>query len=130
MWLLIQIRPSPSALGSQPSAPLPLASDPLHDWEGFHFLLNRTEPGVLETCTGGWNWKRVGKVRYAVRGNRLEVAIPRKLLGLKREDPIDLAFKWADNVQKPGDIMDFYLSGDAAPLGRFVWRWRATPRRR
>jgi len=130
MWLLIQIRPSPSALSSQPSAPLPLASGPLPSWEGFHFLLNRTEPGVLEICAGGWNWKRVGKVRYAVRGNRLEVAIPRKLLGLKREDPIDLAFKWADNVQKPGDIMDFYLNGDAAPLGRFVWRWKATPRRR
>jgi len=26
------------------------------------------------------------------------------------------------NVQNPGDIMDFYLSGDVAPLGRFVWR--------
>jgi len=26
--------------------------------------------------------------------------------------------------EKDGDIMDFYLSGDVAPLGRFVWRWR------
>ncbi len=93
-------------------------------WEGFHFILNRTAPGVLEVCTGGWNWKPVGKVRYAVQGNRLEVAIPRKLLGLKPTDRVDISFKWADNVQKPGDIMDFYLSGDAAPLGRFVWRYR------
>ena len=24
-------------------------------------------------------------------------------------------FKWADNLQHPGDIMDFYISGDVAP---------------
>ncbi len=121
MWLLISAR---SALSPRPSAPSPLASRLLPDWNGFHFILNRTEPGVLEVCTGGWNWKRVGKVRYAVRGNRLEAAIPRKLLGLDARQPLDLSFKWADNLQKPGDIMDFYLSGDVAPLGRFVWRWR------
>jgi hypothetical protein len=109
MWLLISARHSPLTT---------------HHWNGFHFILNRTEPGVLEVCTGGWNWKRIGKVRYAVKGNRLEVAIPRKLLGLDAAEPLDLSFKWADNLQKPGDAMDFYLSGDVAPLGRFVWRWR------
>jgi len=53
-----------------------------------------------------------------------DAAIPGKLLGLDGRQPFDLSFKWADNVQKPGDIMDFYLSGDVAPLGRFAWRWR------
>jgi len=114
-------QPDDSSSGAPSS---PLASRPLPDWEGFNFILNRTEPGVLEVCTGGWNWKPIGKVRYAVKGNRLEVAIPRKLLGLDPKQPFDLSFKWADNVQKPGDIMDFDLSGDVAPLGRFVWRWR------
>jgi hypothetical protein len=38
------------------------------------------------------------------------------------KEPLEIAVKWADNVQKPGDIMDFYLSGDVAPLGRFAWR--------
>jgi len=122
MWLLIQI--SPSALSAQPSASFPLASRPLPNWEGYHFIVNRAAPGVLEVCTGGWNWKPVRKVRYAVNGNRLEIAIPRRLLGLPAGRPADIRFKWADNVQKPGDIMDFYLSGDVAPLGRFVWRWR------
>jgi len=44
--------------------------------------------------------------------------------GLDPKQPFDLSFKWADSILKPGDIMDFYLSGDVAPLGRFVWRWR------
>ena len=34
-------------------------------------------------------------------------------------------FKWADNLQRPGDVMDFYLSGDAAPAGRFFYRYVA-----
>lgn len=92
-------------------------------WEGYDFVLNRAAAGVLEVCTGGWNWKPVGKVRYAVRGNRLEVAIPRKLLALDPKRPLDIEFKWADNIQRPGDIMDFYVSGDVAPLGWFNWRY-------
>ena len=34
-----------------------------------------------------------------------------------------LDFKWADNIQVPGDVMDFYLSGDVAPEGRFMYRY-------
>ena len=61
---------------------------------------------------------------WAQLGMSVNTAIPRKLLGLDAKQPLDIRFKWADNIQKPGDIMDFYLSGDVAPLGRFVWRWR------
>ncbi len=93
-------------------------------WEGYDFILNRTAPGVLERCVGGWAWEEVGKVPLAVAENRLELAIPRRLLGLPAGTPIDLGFKWVDNVQKPGDIMDFYVSGDAAPGGRFNFRYR------
>jgi hypothetical protein len=32
-------------------------------------------------------------------------------------------FKWADNLQTPGDVMDFYVSGDVAPAGRFNYRF-------
>ena len=31
---------------------------------------------------------------------------------------LSIDFKWADNLQHPGDVMDFYLSGDVAPKGR------------
>ena len=78
---------------------------------------------MLERCVGGWRWEEVGKVPLAVADNRLELAIPRRLLGLPVGTSIDLGFKWVDNVQKPGDIMDFYVSGDAAPGGRFNFRY-------
>jgi len=34
-------------------------------------------------------------------------------------------FKWVDNAQHPGEIIDFYVSGDVAPEGRFTFRYTA-----
>ncbi len=47
----------------------------------------------------------------------LEIAIEKSKLNLGRL--VDIEFKWNDNMQKPGNIMDFYISGDTAPGGRF-----------
>ena len=53
-------------------------------------------------------------------------AIPRADLGLASGNaPVHIDFKWADNLQRPGDVMDFYLSGDGAPAGRFNYRYDA-----
>jgi hypothetical protein len=38
---------------------------------------------------------------------------------------LHLEFKWADNMQHPGQIEDFALNGDAAPNGRFNYVYRA-----
>ncbi|MCU0242677.1 MAG: hypothetical protein MUF51_09685 [Vicinamibacteria bacterium] len=40
---------------------------------------------------------------------------------------LDIEFKWIDNAQKPGDILNAYLDGDAAPDGRFRYRYDARP---
>ena len=32
---------------------------------------------------------------------------------------VDIEFKWNDNMQENGNIMDFYVNGDTAPGGRF-----------
>ena len=44
---------------------------PKTSWEGYDFILNRSVDGQetwLEKNTGGWNWKRVAKVSFTVRG--------------------------------------------------------------
>ena len=33
--------------------------------------------------------------------------------------PLNFEFKWNDNMQENGNIMDFYVNGDTAPGGRF-----------
>jgi hypothetical protein len=103
-------------------------------WEGFDGIVNRG-PGdgsamSLEVNAGGWRWREVGKVRYRAAGNELHLAVPRAALGLAphggdvgRPPDVSIDFQWADNVQKPGDVMDFYTSGDVAPEGRFRYRY-------
>lgn len=101
--------------------------DPGTGWEGFEFIVNRTrEAGQswLERCVGGWAWERVAPVALRAEGCELHLAIPRAALGLAPGRPLALDFKWADNLQRPGDPLDLYLSGTTAPAGRFRYRYQ------
>ncbi len=91
-------------------------------WEGIQFILNRTKAGMLERSTGGWNWEEIGKIPINVTGNTLTAIIPRIMLGLDKGG-FTLRFKWADNNLAEGDILDLYQYGDAAPGGRFMYRY-------
>ena len=97
-------------------------------WEGYDYILNRTIPSqtaILEHSAGGWAWSKAGDVEFKVDGCRMEIAISRKALQLDDKKPFEIEFKWVDNSQVDGDIYDFYLSGDAAPLGRFNYLYKA-----
>lgn len=97
------------------------------NWETYEFVLNKTSPkdehtAVLEAFTGnGFESEPVCDVEYGVSGNVLMVKIPRSALGVGGGQ-FTLDFKWADNSAN-GDIMDFYTLGDAAPGGRFKFRY-------
>ncbi len=96
-----------------------------NNWETFNYLVNRESPAdkaVLEKSMGGWNWEKVGDIEYSVKGNRLQLKIPKAMLGIK-DDNMVINFKWSDNMQNDGDIMDFYVNGDAAPGGRFKYQY-------
>jgi hypothetical protein len=90
-------------------------------WEGYDLVVNRAAPGVLEKSSRGWNWNEAAAVDFKIDGRTLKLSIPRELLG----DNLDLEFKWVDNLNRPGDIMDFYTCGDAAPGGRFNYLYDA-----
>lgn len=101
--------------------------NPATGWSGYDFIVNRA-PGVsgetwLEKSVGEWQWQRVASVSIRVEGNQLHLAIPRAAFGSGEKLPVSIDFKWADNIQRPGDIMDFYLSGDVAPEGRYNYRF-------
>jgi hypothetical protein len=90
-------------------------------WEGYEFAVNRIPPqgnAFLEWNGGDWKWQAVGRVKLSVRANAIELAVPREYVGLKGTH-LALEFKWIDNLQHAGDIMDCYQYGDAAPGGRF-----------
>lgn len=92
-------------------------------WNGYDYIVNRQHPTsgkvIVEKNVGDrWEWKEVGKSSYVVKDNRLEVKIDRKMLN-RMGKPLDFEFKWNDNMQDNGNIMDFYVNGDTAPGGRF-----------
>ena len=94
-------------------------------WEGYDFVVGRhvDEGGRLwlEKNVGGWKWERVAPVAHRIEGAKLHLAVPRGVLG---EDSVgEFEFKWVDNCQAPGEVLDFYLSGDVAPEGRFDYRF-------
>lgn len=93
-------------------------------WEGYDFVVNRTF-GELESSLGGWHWQNQSRVKVAYAGRCMEISIPLSELGIKPDASFELEFKWVDNTQHDGDIYDFYMSGDAAPLGRFNYLYRA-----
>ncbi len=112
MWLLIDADQNPAT-----------------GWAGYDFIVNRVVDGDnqswLEQSDGSWQWQKKEPVRFRVQGNELHLAVPRSALGLARNGSgPSLDFKWADNLQRPGDVMDFYLSGDVAPEGRYNYRYR------
>lgn len=94
-------------------------------WLGYDFVVNHhvgDRTTSLERNVGGkMHWARAGTVQYTVRGNEMEIAIPRAALGI-RQLPATLDFKWADDCFRNGDWTDFTLNGDAAPDDRFNYR--------
>jgi len=101
-------------------------------WEGYDFAVNIEKPSgrtsaMLSYTEDGWNWKSVEKINYKCSGNQMFIRIPRETLGLEGKT-VDIEFKWIDNMQNPGDIMDVYNNGDSAPIGRFAYRYTETTR--
>jgi hypothetical protein len=92
-------------------------------WQGYDYIVNRSADGGatwLEKNEGNaWSWTKLVKVGVDVKGPELQLAVPRATIGIAFD------FKWADNLQRAGDGMDFYLSGDVAPEGRFNYRFAA-----
>ena len=101
-------------------------------WNGYDLIVNRTSPhgkkAVIEKNVGGrWEWEAVGESKFAVNGNKLELAIAKQLMNLTGDDG-DIEFKWNDNMQENGNIMDFYVNGDTAPGGRFNYVYTTKPK--
>ena len=96
-------------------------------WEGYDFIVNRLNPqdsAVVEKSLNSWNWETAGKTEYVVDGNTLVLKINRAVLGIAGGQALDFEFKWSDNMQEDGNIMDFYVNGDVAPGSRFNYIYK------
>lgn len=91
-------------------------------WNGYDYIVNRVSPTgnkvTVERCTGSeWEWEKAGEGELSVTDRSVEMRLPKKVLRMGAEPVFE--FKCADGLTSPGDVLDFYVSGDVAPGGRF-----------
>ncbi len=96
-------------------------------FEGFHYIINR-RPGPggttsVERSIGGFQWSDAGTARMQVWGNYLQVSIPLHTLGLHKPGTA-IGIKIADHVTRYDDMMDYYVTGDSAPIGRLAYLYQ------
>lgn len=90
-------------------------------WNGHDFIVNRVIRGEVIIGRKYCNPLGIAKsIRDKIcrKGKKLEIEIHGAILGLKA-DIIDIEFKWNDNMQEYGNIIDFYENGDTETGWRF-----------
>jgi hypothetical protein len=84
-------------------------------WQGYDY--RTVEGDQLEVWKDG-DWTAAGFAGLKQEGKQLMLTISLQDLGLDGT-PVDIEFKWSDNMQDDADPLDWYINGDVAPGGRF-----------
>jgi hypothetical protein len=102
--------------------------NPSTGWYGYDYLINQRvvdekTTTIMRYAPGLPNgaWVEVTRLSYRYSGKALEMAVPRKLLGLKG-DAFTFDFHWCDNPIDLKDPISLSISGDSAPNRRFNYR--------
>ena len=97
-------------------------------WFGYDFIVNKkviddktTTLLRYDANAPGDHWVEVARVSYRYKANKMEIAIPRKLLNLNG-DTIIFDYHWADNPTDLKDPISLCTNGDSAPNRRFNYR--------
>ncbi len=97
-------------------------------WSTFNYVINRT-PGsngktTVEHFTkdGAYTLAKSGEASYKLSGKVLQIAVPRSVLGVTG-DQFNLTFKVADGVKETDNILDYYVTGDVFPVGRYAYTY-------
>lgn len=102
--------------------------NPATGWYGYDFGINLrvindrlTTLMRYDTNVPGGAWVELASLNYRYSGNGMELAIPRKVLGLEGKEFI-FDFHWCDNPTELKDPISLCLAGDSAPNRRFNYR--------
>jgi hypothetical protein len=102
--------------------------NPSTGWHGYDYLINQkildertTTLMRFDPHTPDNPWVEAARLPFRHAGNKLELAVPRKLLGLEG-DAVSFDFHWCDNPADLKDPISLCISGDSAPNRRFNYR--------
>ena len=93
---------------------------------GYDYLINAQPNGnttsVSRFTGNGFEYTNTASADLRVNGNGMLVRVRLSDIGLSGNN-VQFSFKVCDNVTSQGDIMDYYVSGDCAPLGRLNYTY-------
>ncbi len=97
----------------------------VHDSLGYEFILNSRiidgSTSQILKADGQGSYTVAGTSEYSIQGNVMLVKVPLQALGLDAAH-CKIQFKVSDNV-KPTDVLEFYVSGDSAPIGTLNYQF-------
>ena len=113
-------------------------NDPGTGWHGYDYLVNKETIDSETTTlmryshyTPDTPWIKKAELKFAYAGNQLEIAVPRKLIGLGGKDAFTFDFHWSDNPADLKSPISLCTHGDSAPNRRFnyrcIWKKQESP---
>lgn len=72
-----------------------------------------------------FEWSKAADCRCYLNGKTFAVKIALSDLGISEGKDFTLDFKVADGISEQGNIIDYYVDGDCAPIGRLNYRYNS-----
>lgn len=94
-------------------------------WEGYEYVIGRkveNDEVSIEKLEEGFKTSLVAKGKFFKTGDVIQLSIPRSAIGL--DNCLEFYFKGAMGVANYMDIMDYYRSGSAMPMGRLSYMYQ------
>jgi hypothetical protein len=103
----------------------------IKSWNGYNYVLDigNTNSGLSTTKLKKFSNQDVfslvdySAVESFLSGQVYICKIPLFKLGINDHTSFSIDFKVSDGVTNPGDIMQYYIDGDSAPIGRLNYRY-------
>jgi hypothetical protein len=98
----------------------------LKGWNGYQYLVEVNGTGnraAISRLSADYRKEQVGEAAFVQSGNTLQIQIPRSSIRAS-SGVSDIYFKVADGIATPSDIMEYYISGSALPMGRLSYLFR------
>ena len=102
-------------------------------WEGYDYVINR-----IPTALGGattalekvavnnqFEWSKTADCASYLNGKTFAVKIALSDLGISAGEKFTVDFKVADGISEQGNIINYYIDGDCAPIGRLNYRYNS-----
>ncbi|MCR4920784.1 MAG: hypothetical protein K5945_03630 [Bacteroidaceae bacterium] len=94
-------------------------------WYGYDYMVSNESQKMKLFRYSATEWEAIADVRWQAEGKEMMLTLDRRILGLEADTDFD--FKWIDNIEKANnDVLYFLAKGEAAPNGRFNYRYKGS----